>query len=82
MDKRDSILREMVIIFRKELEDPDLQISYSSSADTVEKWDSVTNLVLISAVEDKFGIIFSVDSIFEIRSIGDMVDYIVKSTSA
>lgn len=76
MDKKEQILEEIESIFKRELKDPGLEISYDSSVDSIEKWDSITNLVLISAIEEKFNIIFSVDAIFTMENVGDIVNYI------
>lgn len=81
MDKKTQILKEIEYIFRHELGDSNLQISFTSSPDSIEKWDSINNLVLISAIEEKYNIIFSADSIFDIKNIGDIVDYIYENVS-
>jgi acyl carrier protein len=76
MDRKALILKEIESIFRKELEDESLQLTNESSAHSVEKWDSITNLSLISAIEGKFNIIFPIDFIFNAGNIGDFCDYI------
>ena len=81
MEKREKILQEVTGIFRRELEDKDLEITYSSSARTVEKWDSITNLILITAIEEKFNIVFPVEFIFKAENVGDLCDYIMENAS-
>ena len=81
MDKKAQVLNRIGEIFRKELEDDSLNLTYSSSTDSIEKWDSVNNLVLISAIEEEFEISFPIEVIFESKNIGDLCDHIVKSTS-
>jgi acyl carrier protein len=75
MDK-EQILKEIEYIFRRELDDENLSINTESSPGSVEKWDSITNLVLISGIEEKFNLTFSVDAIFSMNTVGDLVDYI------
>ncbi len=82
MDKKAEILKEIESIFRRELDSYGLKISYNSSAASVEKWDSITNLILISAIEEKFNVTFSVDAIFTMENVGDMVDYIYLNSLA
>jgi acyl carrier protein len=79
MERRDKILQEITLIFRKELEDENLGISYESSANSIEKWDSITNLMLISAVEEKFKIVFPIEFIFKADKVGDWCDYILEN---
>jgi acyl carrier protein len=74
-----EILSEIQSIFRKELDDEGLEITYDSSPDSVEKWDSINNLVLISAIEDHFNLNFSTDAIFSIHTIDDIILYIEKN---
>ncbi len=77
MATRDEVLQSITAIFRKELNEPDLQLDFTSSASTVEKWDSINNLILISAIEDHYQISFPVDFIFDAENVGDLCDYIV-----
>ncbi len=79
MNDKDEILKEITAIFRRELDDPSLILTYSSSPDSVEKWDSITNLVLINAIEEAYKISFPVDIIFKMENVGDMCDFIATS---
>lgn len=82
MEKRDKILIEIEAIFRKELEDESLKIDYSSSANSVEKWDSISNLILISAIEEKFNVVFPLDFIFKAENVGDLCNFIMENEAA
>ena len=81
MDKKETILQEITAIFRKELGDDTLEITYSSSAQTIEKWDSITNLVLLSAIEEKYGIVFPIEFIFTAENVGHLCDYILGNST-
>jgi acyl carrier protein len=81
MDRRENILNEITLIFRKELEDEHLAVSYDSSAGTIEKWDSITNLVLISSIEEKFNVVFPIDFIFRAENVGDLCDFILENAA-
>ena len=81
MEKRDKILIEIAAIFKKELEDENLEITYKSSADSVEKWDSISNLILISAIEERFNVVFPLDFIFKAENVGDLCDYILENAT-
>ena len=81
MDKKQQILQQVEQIFRKELNDESLQITFDSSANTVEQWDSINNLVLISAIEEQFNISFSIEVIFSANNVGDLINYIADNTS-
>jgi len=79
MDAKEKVLLELSEIFKRELDDKGLNINYSSSPKSVEKWDSITNLVLISAIEEKFNLVFPVEFIFTAENVGDLCDFIVKN---
>ncbi|HEX3934430.1 MAG TPA: acyl carrier protein [Puia sp.] len=81
MEKKEKILQEIAGIFRKELEDQDLDINYGSSANSVEKWDSINNLVLLTAIEEKFNIVFPIEFIFRAEKVGDLCDYILENAT-
>jgi acyl carrier protein len=82
MDKKKEILEELTKIFRKDLEDENLIIDYTSSAKTVEKWDSVNNLVILSSIEEKYKIEFSIEFIFSAENVGDLCNYILENSTS
>jgi acyl carrier protein len=79
MSYKDEVLENITVIFRRELGEADLEITYSSSPSTIEKWDSVSNLVLINAIEEAYQLSFPIDEIFRMEKVGDICDYIVKT---
>ena len=46
-------------IFRKVLKRDDITLTESTTAHDVDGWDSLTNMVLITEIENKFGVRFS-----------------------
>lgn len=80
MDKKEQILIQVEQIFRKELSDENIQITFDSSANTIEKWDSINNLILISAIEEQFDISFPIEIIFSANNVGDLINYIADYT--
>ncbi|HYH23127.1 MAG TPA: acyl carrier protein [Azospirillum sp.] len=45
-------------------------------------WDSLTNLKLVTAVEARFGVRFSMDEILSIRSVGTLRALVARSAVA
>lgn len=78
MEKKEFVLKEINQIFRNSLQEPDLCLNYSSSANDVAKWDSINNLILLTEIEDCFGIAFPIDIILNAKNIGDLCDYVVE----
>ena len=81
MEKRDLAFGRIVDIFRKELEEPELELTFASSAKTVAKWDSINNLILITALEEEFDVDFPIDVILKADNIGDLCDYLVQNST-
>jgi acyl carrier protein len=55
---------------------PDI-IEESSSPETIEKWDSLQHINLVSSLEEEFNIRFSDDEILEMLNYG-LILYIIK----
>ncbi len=49
-------------------------ISEQDSAETVATWDSVRHLTLMTAIEERFDIIFSADQMMDLTSVSAIVD--------
>jgi acyl carrier protein len=72
----DSVLSQVQPIFRDILDQPDLTLTRESSAYTVEDWDSLAHVNLVSAIERRFKIKFALSELQTLRNVGDMVDLI------
>lgn len=77
MNKSDILLK-LQSIFRDVLDQADLQINESSSPDTIEGWDSIVNVNIIMAVEEDFGVSFSVDELQTVKSVASIIELIQK----
>ena len=81
LEKKQIILNSIQEIFRKELEEPELILTYNSSANNIEKWDSINNLILISSIEDFYEISFPIEVIFQADTVEDLCNYIALNTT-
>lgn len=59
-------------VFQTIFEDPSLVLSEDQTADTIEKWDSMTNTLMIDAVEKEFGVKFSFRDVVNLKNVGDL----------
>ena len=55
-------------------------LSPDASPDTVEAWDSLRNMYIIQNLEEAFGIVFRDVEIFELASLGDLLNAVAKKT--
>ena len=76
--ERSDILKRVEEIFREELEIEDLELNDETTAEDVEGWDSLSNIQLVAAMEEAFGIEFSSREILSWDNVGDLIDSIQK----
>ena len=74
----ENMLAELQPIFQDILDQPDLIITRESSARTVEDWDSLAHINLVTSIEKHFGIKFALEELQELKNVGDMCDLIEK----
>ena len=70
----DSLLEEVQDIFRDVFDQPDLVLTRESNASTVEDWDSLAHVNLMTAIESRYNIKFALGELQELKNVGDMVD--------
>ena len=63
-------------VFQEVFDDEDLFIDDDTNADSIDDWDSMEHINLVVAVEEEFGLTFSMDEIAEMQNVGDMVEII------
>ena len=77
-----DVLPEIQGIFRDVFDNPDLVITRDSNASTVEDWDSLAHLNLISAIEQKYRIKFALGELQSLKNVGEMADLIQQKLAA
>jgi len=63
-------------VFRETLDLDDLVLTPQLTARDVEGWDSLNHILLVVAVEQKFGIKFSTGEIDGLENVGQFIDLI------
>lgn len=76
-----DILIKLQPIFRDVFDKNDLTISRDSSADTVEGWDSLAHIYLVSAIEQEFHIKFALGELQAMKNVGEMIDVMEEKLS-
>lgn len=70
--ERSKILEHMTELFRSVLDNPDLVLSEDMTSENVNEWDSLSNIQLAIAVEERFGIRFTLDEIQRFKTVGEI----------
>jgi acyl carrier protein len=78
----DNLLAELQVIFRDIFDQPDLVITRESNASTVDDWDSLTHVNLITAIEKRYKIRFALGELQDLKNVGDMIDLMQEKLAA
>jgi len=74
--ERSEILKKINEVFIDNLDNDDIVLTESSTADDIEEWDSLTHVQLVVAVEKKLNIRFNAKEIQSWKNVGEMIDSI------
>jgi acyl carrier protein len=74
---RSEVLQKINEVFIDNLDNDDIVLTESSTADDIEEWDSLTHVQLVVAVEKKFKLRFNAKEIQSWKNIGEMIDSII-----
>jgi acyl carrier protein len=80
LNNTDEILRELNTIFILVFKDKDLNISYNTTAEDIQGWDSFSNIELILDIEKRFNIHFDLKELRNMDNIGKLSEYILDKT--
>lgn len=69
-------LQALTEVFREIFENDTISLSPTTTANDVEGWDSLSHSILISAVELRFNIKFSMREILRLKNVGELVQLI------
>ena len=63
-------------VFRDLFDDPSIEIFDDMTAKDIEDWDSLAHIQLISAIQDEFGVKFSLQEVVSIKNVGEFIHLI------
>ncbi len=59
-------------VFHEVFDDDSITVNAETTAADIEDWDSLTHIQLIAAVEDEFGVKFSMKQVSSMKNVGEM----------
>lgn len=71
--ERDLIIERLTLIFHETFCDSNIVLRDDMTAKDVEKWDSLTHMMMISKVEEVFGIKFKLKELNKLKQVGDLI---------
>lgn len=56
--------------------DEDITVTAETTAEDIEDWDSLTHITLISAIEEEFGMKFSMKEVVGMNNVGELAEIV------
>lgn len=70
---RNEIIEKLTAIFHEVFNDNTIVLRDDMTAKDVERWDSLTHMLMITKVEETFGIKFKLKELNKLKMVGDLV---------
>ena len=74
---REEVFEKMNEVFRDVFDDDDITVTDETTADDIEDWDSLEHINLVNAMEEEFGVKFTMGEIVSLKNVGEMADLII-----
>lgn len=79
--ERNEIVEQLTGIFRKVFTADTLVLTDEMTSNDVEKWDSLTHMLMITEVEGTFGIKFKLKDLNKMKNVGNLIEIIQSKLS-
>jgi len=79
---RPEITEKLTAIFRDLFEDPSIVVTDGMTARDVKKWDSISHIDMICAVERAFKIRLTTRHVAGLKTVGELISLIEEKTAA
>ena len=74
---REEAYEQLNEVFRDVFDDDSITVNDATTSNDIEEWDSLEHINLIAAVEQEFGMRFSMGQVVSMKNVGEMVDIIL-----
>ena len=75
---REEVFERLTEVFADVFDDEEIELTDSTTSDDIEDWESLEHVNLIIAVEQEFGIKFTMGEVTGMKNVGAMVDIIIE----
>ena len=76
----EEIYERLNEVFRDFFDDDEIELTPETTADDIEDWDSLNHITLMAAVEEEFGIRFTMGQVSGMKNVGEMAEIIAKNS--
>lgn len=74
---REEVFETLNEVFRDVFDDESITVNETTTSEDIEDWDSLEHINLIAAVEQEFGMKFSMGQVVTMKNVGEMADIIM-----
>ena len=74
---REEVFEKLNEVFRDIFDDETITVTDETTADDIEDWDSLEHINLVNAMEEEFGVKFTMGEIVALKNVGEMADLII-----
>lgn len=71
---RNEITEKLTAIFREVFNDNSIVLCDNMTAADVDNWDSLTHMLMITKVEEVFGVKFKLKELNKLKMVGDLLN--------
>ena len=79
--ERNEIIEKLTSIFREVFSDNNIVVNDEMTANDVENWDSLTHMLMITKVEETFGVKFKLKELNKLKQVGDIISLVEEKTA-
>ena len=77
---REEVFKNLNEVFQDVFDDDEIMVNEETTANDIEDWDSLEHINLVVAVEQRFGMKFTMGEVNNMANVGAMVDIILERT--
>ena len=76
---REIVYESLNKVFQDVFDDEEIVVCDTTTSKDIEDWDSLEHINLVAAVEQEFGIKFTMGQVVTMKNVGEMVDIILSN---
>lgn len=74
---REEVFAALNEVFQDVFDDETITVTDTTTSEDIEDWDSLEHINLIAAVEQEFGMKFTMGQVVTMKNVGEMADIIM-----
>lgn len=76
--ERTEIVEKLTAIFREVFAESNLVLNDEMTTNDVEKWDSLSHMLMITTVEEQFNVKFRLKELNKLKKVGDIIEVLAE----